>query len=136
LVSGIRARGIPCRRQIAGERHQRRAIDLRAKRCGDIVPGNAILQMSDALQRRVPAGLEFARDQTLGRVDHLVAAGGQGGVVTRLLKLAAERLPDLIVSLRRLIGGLDRGSDRVFRDGLDDLRSDGTIDPDAADANA
>jgi hypothetical protein len=43
--------------------------------------------MGDPLQRRVPPGLEFACDQTLGRVDHLVAAGGQGGVVTPFLKL-------------------------------------------------
>jgi len=28
-----------------------------------------------------------------------------------------------------LIGGLDRGVDGVFRDGLDDLRGDGAIDP-------
>jgi hypothetical protein len=35
-----------------------------------------------------------------------------------------------------LIRGLDRGVDRVLRDGLDDLCGDGTIDPDAADADA
>ena len=100
------------------------------------MPGDAILQMSDPLQRRVPARLEFARDQTLGRVDDLVAASGQGSFVTRFLELPAERLPDLVVGLYRLIGGLDRSVNGVFRDSLDDLRSDGAIDPDTADADA
>src|SRR5882757_7251569 len=136
LGSGIRARRIPGCRQITGERHQGRAIDLRAKRRGDIMSGNAILDMGDPLKRRVPSGLEFACNQTLGRVDHLVAAGGQGGIVTRFLKFPAERLPDLGVGLHRLIGRLDCGFDRVLRDSLDDLHGDGTIDPDAADADA
>src|SRR6266567_3423240 len=100
------------------------------------MPSDAILEMGDPLQRRVPAGLELARDQTLGRVDHLVAAGGQRGVVTRFLKLPAERLPELVVGLHRLIGGMDRGFDGVFRDGFDDLRGDSAIDPDTADADA
>src|ERR1700675_3908305 len=100
------------------------------------MPSDAVLEMGDPLQRRVPPGLEFARDQPFGRIDHLVAAGGPGGVVTRFLKLPAERLPDLVVGLHRLIGGLDRGFDGMFRDGLDDLCGDGTIDPDTADADA
>src|ERR1700730_4239064 len=54
----------------------------------------------------------------------------------RFLQLPAERLPDLVVGLHRLIGGLDRGFDRVLRDRLDDLCGNGTIDPDAADADA
>ena len=97
LGSGVGARCIPCRRQVAGKRHQRCAIDLGAKRRGNIMPSDAVLEMADPLQRRVPPGLEFARDQTLGRIDHFVATGGQGGVVTRFLKLPAERLPDLLV---------------------------------------
>jgi hypothetical protein len=32
LGSGVRARRIPCRRQIVGEHHQRRTIDRRAER--------------------------------------------------------------------------------------------------------
>ena len=60
LGSGVRARRIPCRRQVAGERHQRGAIDLGAKRRGGIMPGDAILEMGDPLERRVPPGLEFA----------------------------------------------------------------------------
>ena len=62
--------------------------------------GDAIFDMGDALKRRVPPGLKFAGNQPLGGVDHLVAAGGQGGVVTRFLKFPAERLPDLGVGLR------------------------------------
>lgn len=63
------------------------------------MPRDAILEIGDPLQRRVPPGLELARDQALGRINHLVAAGGQGGVVTRFLKLPAERLPDLSIGL-------------------------------------
>src|SRR5437660_895767 len=102
---------------------------------GNIVPRDAILQVGDPLQRRVPPGLEFAGDQPLGRVDHLVAAGSHGGIVTRFLKLPAKRLPDLVAGLQGLIGGLDRSFNGVFGDGLDDLCGDGAIDPDAADAN-
>ena len=51
LGSSVRARRIPCRRQIAGERHQRRAIDLRAKRRGNVLPGDAIHALN-----RVPIG--------------------------------------------------------------------------------
>jgi hypothetical protein len=40
------------------------------------MPGDAILNMRDPLQGCVPAGLEFAGHQTLGRVDDLVTAGG------------------------------------------------------------
>ena len=136
LGAGIRAWRIPGRRQITGKRDQRRAVDLRAKRRRDIMSGDAVLEMGDLLQRRVPARLELARDQTLGGVDDLVAAGRQGSSITRFLELPAERLPDLVVSLHREIGGLDCGVDGLFRDGLDDLRSDGAIDPDTADADA
>ena len=65
---------IPCRWQVAGKRHQRGAVDVGSKRRGDIVLSDAILQMRDALQRSVPAVLELARYQTLGRVDDLIAA--------------------------------------------------------------
>ena len=136
LGAGIRARRIPCRRKIAGECDQRRPIDLGAKRDGSIMSGDAILEMGDPLQCRVPAGFEFARDQTLGRIDKLVASGGQGGVVTRFLELQAQRLADLVVGLHRLIGGLDGSIDRVFRDDLDDLRRDSAIDPDTANTDA
>jgi hypothetical protein len=57
LGSGISARRIPPRRRIAGERHQRRAIDLGAERRGNVMPGDAILDMGDPLQRRIPPGL-------------------------------------------------------------------------------
>jgi len=77
LGSGIRARRIPCRRQITSERHQRRAIDLGAKRRGNIMPSDAVLKMGDPLQRRVPPGLQFARDQPFGRIDDLIAARRQ-----------------------------------------------------------
>ena len=100
------------------------------------MPGNAIFQMADAFQRCVPAGLEFARNQTLGWVDNLVSAGGQGGFVARFLEFSTERLPDLVGGLHRLIGGLDRGFNGVLRDCLDNLRGHGTINPNAANANA
>jgi len=61
LGSSVRARRIPCRRQITRERHQRRAIDLRAKRRGNVMPSDAVLEMGDPLQRCVPPGLKFAR---------------------------------------------------------------------------
>ena len=75
--SGIRARRIPCRRQITGERHQRGAIDLGTKRRGNIMSGEAVLKMGNPLQRRVPPGFEFARDQPFGRIDDLIAARRQ-----------------------------------------------------------
>jgi hypothetical protein len=78
------------------------------------VPSNPILGMSDPLQRRVSAGFEFARDQTLGRIDELIAPGGQGGVVTRFLEFPVQRLPDFVVSLLCLIGGLNGGADGVL----------------------
>ena len=77
LGSGISTRRMPCRRQITGERHQRRAIDLGAKRRGNIMPSDAVLKMGDPLQRRVPPGLQFARDQPFGRIDDLIAARRQ-----------------------------------------------------------
>ena len=40
---------IPCRWQVAGKRHQRGAIDLGTKRRGDIMPGDAVLEMGDPL---------------------------------------------------------------------------------------
>ena len=64
------------------------------------------------------------------RIDNLVAACGERGVVTGFL------LPDLVICLHRLVGGLDRGFDGVFRDGFDDLRRHGTIDADTSHANA
>src|SRR5262252_6086185 len=136
LGSGVGARSVPGGRQVAGERYQRCSINLRAPRDSGIVPGDAVLEIGDTLQRCVPAGFEFARHQTLSRVDDLVATGGQGGFITCFLKLPAERLSDLIVGLHRLIGSLDRGFDGVFRDGFDDLRSNSTINPDTADASA
>jgi len=136
LCSGVRAGRIPGGRQIAGERNQRCAIDLWAKGSGNIVSGDAILKIGNPLQRRVPPGLEFARDQPLGRIDHFVAAGGQRGVITRFLKLPTKRLPDLAIGLLGLIGGLDCGVDRVFRNGFDDLSGDGTIDPYPSDTDA
>ena len=100
------------------------------------MPGDAILNMRDPLQSCVPAGLEFAGHQTLGRVDDLLTAGGQGGLVARFLELPTERLPDLVVGLRRLIGGLDRGFNGVLGDRFHDLLGDGTINPNAANADA
>ena len=136
LGSGVRPRRIPGRRQIAGERYQRGTVDLGAPCRDGIMPGDASLNMGHPLQRRVPAGLELARDQTLSRIDELVAAAGQGGLITRFLKLATQRLPDVVVGLHRLLGGLDGGVNCVFGNRLDDLRRDGAIDPDAADADA
>ena len=114
LGSSVRAWRIPSRRQVAGERQQCVTVDLRAERGGGIVPSNPILGMSDPLQRRVPAGFEFARDQTLGRIDEFVAPGSQGGVVARFLEFPVQRLPDFVVGLLRLIGGLDGGVDGVL----------------------
>jgi hypothetical protein len=76
--------------------------------------------MRDPLQGCVPAGLDLARHQTLGWVDDLLTAGGQGGLVARFLELPTERLPDLVVALCRLIGGLDRGFNGVLGDRLHD----------------
>jgi hypothetical protein len=89
--------------------HQRGTVDLGAPRRGGIMPSDTILDMGDPFQRRVPAGLKLARDQTLGRIDEFVAAAGQGGLITRFLKLAAQRLPDVVLGLHRLLGGLDGG---------------------------
>ncbi len=100
------------------------------------MPGDAVLEIGDAFQRRVPPRLEFARDEPLGRIDNLVAACGEGGAVTGFLEFPAQRLPDLVIGLRRLVGGLDRGFDGVFRDGFDDLRCHGAIDADTSHANA
>jgi hypothetical protein len=91
LGSGLGPWRVPSRRQIAGKCHQGGTVNLGAPRRGGIMPGDAILDMGHLLQRRVPAGLELARDQTLGRIDELVAAAGQGGLITRFLKLAAQR---------------------------------------------
>ena len=136
LGSGIRARRIPGRWQIAGECHQCHTVHLWTKRRGVVMPGDAILNMRDPLQGCVPAGLEFACHQTLGWVDDLVTAGGQGGLVACFLELPTERLPDLVVGLRRLIGGLDRGSNGVLGDRLDDLRGNGAINSNAANTDA
>src|SRR5580700_9370835 len=92
--------------------------------------------MRNALQRRVPASLEFACNQPLGGINELIAAGGQRSLIPRFLKLAAERLPDLVIGLHRLISGLDGGVDRVLRNRLNDLLGDGAIDPHPADADA
>src|SRR3954452_8515370 len=100
------------------------------------MPGDASLDMGHPLQRRVPAGLELTRNQTLRRIDELVAAAGQGRLIKRFLELPTQRLPDVVVALHRLLGGLDGGVNCVFGNRLDDLRRDGTIDPDAADADA
>jgi len=134
--SGVGARRIPCRRQVAGKRHQRGAIDLGTKRRGDIMPSDAVLDMGDPLQRRVPPSFEFARNQPFGRIDDLIATGSQCGFVTRFLELPAERLSDLIIAPYRLTDGLDCGFDRVLRNGVDDLRGDGAIDPDTANTDA
>ena len=136
LGAGIRAGRIPRRRQIMGQCDQRRAIDLRAKRGGSIMPGDAILEMGDrssAVFQRVSSSRATSR---LVGSTSLVASGGQGGLVTRFLKLPAQRLPDLVVGLHRLIGGLDGSLDRVFGDCLDDLRGDSAVDPDTANTDA
>jgi hypothetical protein len=78
-------------------------IDFRAECRGGIAPGHAILEVSNSLQRCVPASFEFARDETLGRIDEFVAPGGQGGVVARFLDLPAQCLPDLARSNERSI---------------------------------
>jgi hypothetical protein len=76
--------------------------DLGAKRCGSIMPRDAILEMSDPLQSCVPAGFELARDQTLGRIDEFVASGGQGGPRTVPPRGTQGSDKNLAVQLRTL----------------------------------
>ena len=138
LGAGVRRRRIPCRRQIAGEPHQR----LPDRPSGEAPRQHRLERCGPRAGRPAPAPLfqrvssSRATSRLVG-VDQLVAAGSQGGIVTRFLELTRQApAGSRCRPARILIGGLDRGFDSVFRDGLHDLRGNGAIDPDAADADA
>lgn len=63
---------IPGRRQVQRERHQRRPIDLRARRRSDIVTSNPFLENPRCVRARHSARFQLACDETLrgGSDDH------------------------------------------------------------------
>ena len=77
LGPDVGARRVPCRGQVARQRHQGGLVDLRPQRGSLVVPGDARLKAGDALQRRIPSAFQLARDQALGGIDCLIPPGGQ-----------------------------------------------------------
>jgi hypothetical protein len=65
--AGIGLECVPDPRQVLGETQQGVAVDPRPRLDLVVQPGNASLQSRAALEGRVPARLELARDVPLGR---------------------------------------------------------------------
>ena len=109
---------------------------MRARRCRRIVRGDLRLDVADATERRVPARLQFVRDEAVGGVGGIVLAPSAVGGVTRRLEVAQERRAHLVLLVD---GGRLGGHGCRKRSGLDDLKqshSDGVIDPQSAECNA
>ena len=119
---------MPQRRQVLCERLQRAGIDLlRGDRAG-IEGRHSGLLLADVFQRRVPACFECLRHQTLLRIDVFVAAGGELRVIARLFEFEVERLPLLTMPLAGPLRRFDRGVNRLWRDGQQQLLGHRVID--------
>ena len=58
--------------------------------------GDPVLQARHAFEGGVPAGFALARHVPLGRIDVIVAAGHQFGVIARRFQLPNERPPHVL----------------------------------------
>jgi hypothetical protein len=100
------------------------------------VPDNAFLEMSNTFQRRIPSAFQLARNKPLGRIDSLIAAGGERSLIACFLKFPAHCATDVIIRLHRLISRPDGRLDGMPGDRLHDLGGNRPVDADAADPNA
>ena len=121
LQAHVRGGVVPERRQVLRERLQRARIDLLRGDRARIEGRHAGLLLADAFQRRVPAGFECRRHQTLLGIDVFVAAGGELRVIARLFELELQRLPLLPMPFAGPLRRGDRRVNRLRRDGLQDL---------------
>lgn len=80
LCSRIRARRVPRGRQVMCQCHQCRWIDFWVQNRRAVVLGNAVLEMSNALECRIPPCLKLASDKPLGRVDRFVTTRREQGL--------------------------------------------------------
>ena len=136
LGPGVGCRRVPGRWQVMGEPRQGGSIDLRAGGRGRTQVLDAAFDLGDPFQSAVPARLQFARDEPLGGVDQLVSTGREARLVARRFEIALRRGDDVVRRALDLIRSEDRGFDGAVGDGLEQLQSDGAIDPNATGADA
>ena len=122
--------------EIVCEVHQRRSVDPRTH-CGiGGETGDALLELGDALERSIPPRLQLSGEVALGRIDHVLAARRQRGVVARLRQFAAQRLADFVTGPCGLVCGPDGSLDGMPGDGFQRLCGHSLIDAHAANADA
>jgi hypothetical protein len=95
----VRRRGLPRGLEIRREREQGLARDARRRR--QRPGGEPGLTLLEPRERRVPPRLELGGDESIVRIDGLVAPLGQGDVVLGLLAFQLQRAPALIEVLAR-----------------------------------
>src|ERR1700716_4319633 len=74
------------------------------------------LDLRHMRERRVPARLQFARDQPIGWIGSIVLPEGAVGGVARRFEVAVEGLAHLIPPLAYLLLGGSGGGDRAGTD--------------------
>jgi hypothetical protein len=83
----------------------------------DLLLLDTTLEYLDGFQCRIPARLQFIRDETVGRIARVVLLpGALRGVASRFV-LEPRRFEKPVMLLRVLTSGLDRGFDRPWLDG-------------------
>ena len=97
---------------------------------------NLALDFGDASKRLIPAHLEFAGDQPVGRVSGVILPEGAISGVARGFKIAAKSLARLIPSISSLFGCSHRRGDGAGSDNAEERSLDRIVDAQAPEGDA
>src|ERR1700688_3600804 len=98
--------------------------------------GNPGLDLAYACERAVPSQLQFRRDQPVLRIDGVILPECPIGAVARRLKVAHQRVTNLIAAAGRLCFGLDGRSYRSRFDNPQKSFLDGVVDTQSSECDA
>ena len=99
--------------------------------------GDLALDFGDASERLIPARLQFAGDQPVGRVGGVILPEGAISGIARRFEIAAKSLAHLIPSLAAACLGCSHGrGDGAGADNGEERFLDGVIDAQAAKGDA
>jgi hypothetical protein len=97
---------------------------------------DALLDLADTLQRRIPASLQFVRDEAILRIGGVVLFVRSASRVPRRFQLPRPRLQDLILLVGRRLTGDDRGVDGSRLHDTEDFLADRVVYHESSERDA
>lgn len=97
--------------------------------------GNASVGVGESLEGCVPSAFPLSSDKLFRRIDLFVAPGGERGLVSCLLELPADRVPNPFIRPSAVLSRLHCRLDGVIEHLFDDLSCNRVVDEDPANAD-